>query len=402
MECSVDLTGGKDSRLVLAQLLRSGLAHRVRYQTVGPPDLADVQIAEALARQFGLRHETLRAWPHERMAYADLVPDFVERTGGLSSIWNAGRPRPAHPQLRIGGLPGEMLHSYRKAPTGIATTDDLVVFVKTRLLSPELELVNPSAREQYVNETIEDLHAWDHDLLPADRLHTFFLRHRVRSLAIWLLEETDPDARVQPLYTMAGLRAALLLGEDARTTEMIHRTLIREASPELEIERSRTGFHRYRHASPASEEDRSTPRARTGPQGRVPRRPLDTAAANSRREILGDIIGERETPRGRSSTATRCWTLSPGSTASASSPVNRSTARSPVSSGCPRARSTDRRPRRRADADGRGGATWVVSRMSTRDPASRPLAVEKDLVSPKTGGGTVFGRATRITWATGP
>lgn len=47
----IRLTGGKDSRLVLAAALHVGIAHEFRYETIGWPGLADADIASELANR---------------------------------------------------------------------------------------------------------------------------------------------------------------------------------------------------------------------------------------------------------------------------------------------------------------------------------------------------------------
>ena len=53
---SAGLTGGKDSRVILALLLAEGLADSVEFQTIGDDDLPDVLVAKQIAASFGLRH----------------------------------------------------------------------------------------------------------------------------------------------------------------------------------------------------------------------------------------------------------------------------------------------------------------------------------------------------------
>ena len=52
-----ELTGGKDTRLILAILLGEGLAEQFEYRTWGDPDLPDVVVAQDLTQMYGLRHE---------------------------------------------------------------------------------------------------------------------------------------------------------------------------------------------------------------------------------------------------------------------------------------------------------------------------------------------------------
>lgn len=51
-----DLTGGRDSRLVLAGALLAGITDDLVFKTAGPPTLPDVVVARELAARYGLRH----------------------------------------------------------------------------------------------------------------------------------------------------------------------------------------------------------------------------------------------------------------------------------------------------------------------------------------------------------
>lgn len=73
------LTGGKDSRLILALLLADGVASDLEYQTVGADDLPDVVVARQLASMFGLRHVT-RPGVAERWAWRQCVDTAVRES----------------------------------------------------------------------------------------------------------------------------------------------------------------------------------------------------------------------------------------------------------------------------------------------------------------------------------
>jgi asparagine synthetase B (glutamine-hydrolysing) len=53
-----DLTGGLDSRAVLAAVLSAGCGDAYTFATDGSPQLSDVQIAQELAQLFSRRHES--------------------------------------------------------------------------------------------------------------------------------------------------------------------------------------------------------------------------------------------------------------------------------------------------------------------------------------------------------
>ena len=103
------LTGGKDTRLILAILLAEGLASEVEFQTFGQPDLPDVVVAQQIAEAFGLHHVLnpgvgdLWAWKQTRDADLReaghdgvLVPRSGAADHRLGGLRLAERGRPAH------------------------------------------------------------------------------------------------------------------------------------------------------------------------------------------------------------------------------------------------------------------------------------------------------------------
>jgi len=79
-----ELTGGKDSRLVLALLLDQGLARDVEFQTWGEAGLPDVEVASMLTERYGLDH---------RVGSAGMV-DRTGRSGRHAARSSNWRTRP--------------------------------------------------------------------------------------------------------------------------------------------------------------------------------------------------------------------------------------------------------------------------------------------------------------------
>lgn len=73
----VSLSSGLDSRLLLASLLEAG--HHPRCATMGGPDATDRQVAQKMAADLGLVHETIELRPHDYLRFG---PRAVEVTSG--------------------------------------------------------------------------------------------------------------------------------------------------------------------------------------------------------------------------------------------------------------------------------------------------------------------------------
>jgi len=110
--CPVELslTGGKDSRLIAAALVKAGVP--VTAKTHGFDDHPDVVVAAEIARRLGIEHVVRTpAAPGQRVDVLGRIRATVLVADGmLSAFENVGRPDPAaSPALTAGGHGGELL-----------------------------------------------------------------------------------------------------------------------------------------------------------------------------------------------------------------------------------------------------------------------------------------------------
>jgi hypothetical protein len=106
----LSLTGGKDSRLVAAALVKAGVP--VVARTHGFDDHPDVVVAAEIARRLGIEHVVRTpAAPGQRVDVLGRIRATVLVADGmLSAFENVGRPDPAaSPALTAGGHGGELL-----------------------------------------------------------------------------------------------------------------------------------------------------------------------------------------------------------------------------------------------------------------------------------------------------
>jgi hypothetical protein len=120
---TLPVTGGRDSRLVLAAALRAGLD--VKGVTGGGVE-ADVEIARELCRRTGVEHELLGADPHGSVfsAPARAADTLALTAGGTASLADAAGfplgPRPGPLELWHSGQGGEIARAYYR---GAEATD---------------------------------------------------------------------------------------------------------------------------------------------------------------------------------------------------------------------------------------------------------------------------------------
>jgi hypothetical protein len=229
----IGLTGGKDSRVVLAVAIASGLADRFDFETIGPPALADVQVAEELAQAFGLRHETKFFGMKPTEPYDERIRAFIAATAGMVNLWDIEAASPVRDEIRVTGLCGEILRTFRPDKAVIGSTADLLeefrpqLQTRLGLLEPELAA---RLRERALSELFDVGGA---TAKPHELYDSFYPRTRMRFSRIGPREEVTKDHRIAPLYSIDAIRAAFSLGGPARRDELLHFEIIRRSSPEL-------------------------------------------------------------------------------------------------------------------------------------------------------------------------
>ena len=238
-----DLTGGKDSRLVLAVAITAGLASEFTFRTAGPPDLADVRIASRITGELGLKHESGTVFePPPDRPYADRVNSFVAATQGTVITGHLKEPTTADAQLRVSGTGGECLRAHQKV--GLATPVDRLhrVITQRRKRGWSLDLLEPDVKallDAQVVRSLSDAVAHDPpadgpnaDFPAADLLESFHIRNRARRQH-GPMSELDNDFRVGALCSPEALRAAFALGAERRQNQWVHFELISRADPRL-------------------------------------------------------------------------------------------------------------------------------------------------------------------------
>jgi hypothetical protein len=291
----VRLTGGKDSRLVLAAALRAGIADQFVYETVGPPELADVQIAAELCEAFGLRHE---------VRFLDLVQEepfgrrfdcFVATTACMVNGWDLATYAPS-PEVRITGLGGELLRRYRTIPEE-RWTDDGVAAMFPRSTFGRLGLVRGDLADALFEQHQDQLASHPglaHD--PLARVQVVFAGSRMRFTRMGAREELAGAHPMMPLYSPTTVRAAMSMDSADRHGELLFAEVMRRASPTLVDHRftdpgwdARTLDHLGR--PPRSE--RTVPAAKVKPPSLV-----ETlyAKADDRTRMLADLFADRSNP----------------------------------------------------------------------------------------------------------
>jgi hypothetical protein len=268
---TLELTGGRDSRMILALLLAEGVADRFVYVTWGGPDLPDVQVAGVLADRFDL---DLRAEGRPRRArrrpglvaptrptgagdtasshpsgpsgepapepapppdHRTVLARHVWRTSGAVSIWDQGRQRrTVAPAIFLTGQFGELLRTNYPRTSGVASMADLAAYVREGELGFDAaNLLRRSARRHLDDQVIGQLRT----LQPVggtaqDAVDGFNIATRLRR---WFGSghELDNRNRLFPLYSLPATQTAFSIGSHRRRLEALPLDVLLATVPEL-------------------------------------------------------------------------------------------------------------------------------------------------------------------------
>lgn len=284
----LDVTGGRDSRLVLSVALSVLDPESFILRTIGPPGARDVQIASQMAEQLGLEHQTGFPRPRAPGSFRDHAEEFLDRTDGSLSTWIASVPHPFDPEVRISGTSGEI---YRVGPIEAPTVDagpsrwslspreaaDAVEASYRRGLTDDLLL--PGCARSLRGRLDDHFDHLDRIGTPGDQLlYRYYADFQNRTVTGELLE-LEADHRVLALVDLRGVRALASQPQSARYQEVVHQGLIRRLAPQLldlplANDRWRAGptgsaAHLVGPA-PAPSSRAETPAGRPGPVGAAP------------------------------------------------------------------------------------------------------------------------------------
>jgi hypothetical protein len=243
----LSLTGGKDSRLIAAALVKAGVP--VVARTHGFADHPDVVVAAEIARRLGIEHlvRTPAAPGQQVDVLGRIRATVLVADGMLSAFENVGRPDPAASTVvTAGGHGGELLRggyaetaAGRPGPAGglraalgparrAARSAELL----RRLTSKHLGLIRPGPATGYV----ADLAPWSVAVArhPLHALDDFYLVNRAgrwsaAARQAYLIRET----LVQPLFDDRVVLAARAVPLADRISGALSAAVLAELCPAL-------------------------------------------------------------------------------------------------------------------------------------------------------------------------
>lgn len=297
----LQLTGGRDSRLNLALLIRAGLLQDVEVVTLGQPDAPDALVASDLAKRLGIPH-TVAKWGDGLSTREDLCA-HVGLVAGATSCFDSSRSLSKDGHMIISGVTGETLRSNWIHRTdchdldAVARTFFNLPYGRSRILR----------RESYAL-TLHDglkclLKPAQKGAQPEDLFDIYYIQHRLRR---WLSSRPERFADVFfPLYHPSAVEVVFQLDWKTRRDGRIHDTIIARTGKVLSETPyyKPTGFYRTQTSySPLTKKRRQRPivrlfnRTRARPS-RLTDRQRDTLIAKNVDRIFSELEPSRMAKR---------------------------------------------------------------------------------------------------------
>ena len=218
----LQLTGGRDSRLILALLIRAGLLHDVEVVTLGQPDAPDALVASDLAKRLGVLH-TVAKWGDGLSTREDLCA-HVGLVAGATSCFDSSRSLSKDGNMTISGLTGETLRSNWAHRSDCHDLDAVaqaffnLPYGRARMLRREAYAVTLHDGLKCLLEPAQE------GAEPEDLFDIYYIQHRLRR---WLSARPERFAdEFFPLYHLPAVEVAFQLGWKTRRNGRIHDTII--------------------------------------------------------------------------------------------------------------------------------------------------------------------------------
>ncbi|MBN2493227.1 MAG: methyltransferase domain-containing protein [Deltaproteobacteria bacterium] len=238
---TMDLTGGMDSRLVLALARRSGLLDRIDHvQTYGPSgDAPEIQVARKLADAVGARFQAqihhpsefdlVRTW--ERLRYH--VFRYEGAICPIDGLLNPAR----HSRLNLSGSGGEIVRKHIKKhrltnPKSLKEAMDL--FQDYQQVMDPLKVQRDSVTESqraFLRQQIAQ--KYEEGAALNDIVNLLYVENRMALWAGILLNNISGSIRIYPLVNFKATRLAFLSDSRQRQIDRIHFEAMRRLEPGL-------------------------------------------------------------------------------------------------------------------------------------------------------------------------
>ena len=231
------VSGGKDSRLILALMLEAGVHDAFSFLTIGPGHAADVIVAKHLGEAFGLNLSHRESARLERTAFEKRLRIHSFQTGGVVTAWDLKGGLEISREVTVAGHCAELMRSVlgsgHAAGRSIDSANDVYDFFLKRYPLDSAELLREDARDYLRDEVRSCVSGYlEQGIPPADIPDVFYLENKHRW---WFAALHQPEVGlwVYPLQSLVGQRTAFRLGARWRMIGRLNFELLRRANTAL-------------------------------------------------------------------------------------------------------------------------------------------------------------------------
>lgn len=238
-EAKVALTGGKDSRLILALTGASLPLDMIHSYTNGTVDNPDVECASFVAKEYGVKHTINDPSARSSTAFDPkslwpILSAHSARFDGLICPWDGRAGNLKGTNLEFSGFGGELYRSHAKQ------------FIATR----PTEIKDAQARWRNYHQRFDPLgvlrdpfvryqEAWTDNWVAEQKSHIvslpekFYVLYRLGHWSGPLMQNAVGRIKLAPLLSTTAAKHYLRLNHEARVSELLHYEVMRRLSPKL-------------------------------------------------------------------------------------------------------------------------------------------------------------------------
>lgn len=235
----IPLSGGKDSRAILAMLLNSSSDKKIRVLTNGHESHPDVIIAKQIAQHFDLDHTLTMpqlGYNQKEIPDSDIIERFPRHAfqmDGMLGNWDCqGYTRPSN-RLVLAGQVGEVYRGYTsnkyKLPESL---DEAANFFHLRKCFDPGNILLTESRERLEKKLKQRaIYYMDNGASLEDIPDLFYTVERIPNFVGTMRRQSGYSGRlITPLYTDELVRLAFSLGQKQRKYDRIHFEMIHRSS----------------------------------------------------------------------------------------------------------------------------------------------------------------------------
>lgn len=243
----LSLSGGRDSRVLLAAAMAGGVADAFRYRTSGVSGAADREVAVLLGDVAGVSVEVVEPAPPSLTPRQVMrrVYRHVHQTAGMFGAFDLKGTATDVASVQITGLFGELMRSHYRQDPSVASRGDALASIERHvrlgregLLRPEVAIRRGQEVSSWVDNRLEA--GW----MPQDLTDLFYAEHRIGR---WVGAASGANA-LNPTANPLATRGCVIAGfatprERRETDELPYRLIARLAPSLLEVPLASASWH---------------------------------------------------------------------------------------------------------------------------------------------------------------